>query len=473
MDGVLATGGGESVRLWEAKTLEVIGEAKQSRCLSPSASFAFSPDGSGIVIADRNETRLWDTVTGQPVGAATRYEGIRSAWVRAIAFVPDGLRAVITVDKHTHQLFDGDVGSPVGPAVRCEILRAVTISPDGSCFATSGQRSGGTIDLWDATTGARRLPPIVHGGVIHALAFSADGFRILSGGNTRAAMVWDASSGQAIGTPLRQRNTVNAVAFSSSGERMLTGSEDGSARVWEHASSDESGRRIEHSDRVLAAAYSKQGLRVLIERDRQAQLIDDVTGQVLGRPLAVQHADSIHLSPDDSYVVINHRPFCDLWRVATGERVAEFSGVVHGVAYSPDGSRVLTGNENGKAIVWDGVTGKRIGRPLEHQDTVVFVGYSLDGSLIVTGSHDGTTRFWDANSLEPMGAPLTHQSEVKSAAYSPDGRRVLIGFADGSARLWDATTTALTSIGTPLQHQNIVCGTAFSSDSLAIGDVFT
>ena len=54
------------------------------------------------------------------------------------------------------------------------------------------------------------------------------------------------------------------------------------------------------------------------------------------------------------------------------------------------------------------------------------VAFSPDGTRIVSGSVDNTLRLWDAKSGEPISAPLKgHEGGVPSVAFSPDGTRIV------------------------------------------------
>jgi WD40 repeat protein len=471
----IATGGTDgSVHLWDTVTLKLVGEPMEHERVGRWGPWGrlmtFSPDNSRLItgVAD-GAVRHWDAVTGKSLGKVFQYKGEGNGSVQAVACCPGGLRVVLCLGPGIYQMFDADRGEPIGrPVDATRSLFAVAISPDGTRFA-AGDPSG-LIRVWEVATGNLALEPIVFGGVTHAIVFSPDSSRIVSAGNTRMALLWDAVTGEPIGAPMRQRETIPTVAFSPDGRRVATGNQDGVVRIWDLIQGKFVGEPVRHEDRIRAAAYGPDGFRILTETDGMLQVRDAATGKLIGKPFSHPPGgiDPIAFSPDGSRLVTTSREgrSLRLWDMASGEPVGNPSHPTprgaHKVTFSPDGLRILTGGWDSVVRLWDAATLKCLREFRQHRGPVSGVAFSPDGSPFLTGSYDGTTQLWDAATLEPIGKPLVHQSEVKAVAFSPNGTQFLIGFADGTVRLWDLAT--LKPIGTPLQYLMIVCAVAFSPD---------
>ncbi len=185
---------------------------------------------------------------------------------------------------------------------------------------------------------------------------------------------------------------------------------------------------------------------------------------------------SVAFSPDGSRIVSGSDDktirLWDLQGNPMGKRVWGSGNVyssVCSVAFSPDGSRIVSGGSAKTIRLWD-LQGNPIleGEPFQgHSDYyVTSVAFSPDGSCIVSGSKDKTIRLWDLQG-NPIGEPFQgHSDAVESVAFSPDGSRIVSGSGDNTIRLWDLQGNP---IGEPFQgHSDRVRSVAFSPDGSRI-----
>ncbi|MBV9640518.1 MAG: PQQ-binding-like beta-propeller repeat protein [Mycobacteriaceae bacterium] len=147
-------------------------------------------------------------------------------------------------------------------------------------------------------------------------------------------------------------------------------------------------------------------------------------------------------------------------RFAT-QKILDASSSVHQLAYSPDGSRVATADDDGTVRQWDAATGKPMGSPLKgHADNVTAVEYAPDGQTIASTSFDGTMRLWNAGTGAALNPNPMRVGGLTAVAVSPDGRMVVTGGNDDTLRIWDPHSGQLR-----LAHQ------VFTDNRVAISDV--
>jgi hypothetical protein len=119
---------------------------------------------------------------------------------------------------------------------------------------------------------------------------------------------------------------------------------------------------------------------------------------------------------------------------------------VNAVAISPDGTRGLSGSDDGTASLWDLETGNRIFTWSENAAKAVkAVAFTIDGRYALSGGLDRTLTFWDLETGNRVRSIPAHKDLLNDMAVSPDGRHVLTtgGLADKQLALRDLETGAL------------------------------
>jgi WD40 repeat protein len=137
-----------------------------------------------------------------------------------------------------------------------------------------------------------------------------------------------------------------------------------------------------------------------------------------------------------------------VWDVQKGQEVLNLkghTGSVCSVCFSPDGKRLASAGgtypaQTGEVKVWDAQTGQEVLALRGNPRSVTSVCFSPDGKRLATAGADGTMRVWDAGTGQLVRARRVHADMVMSVCFSPDGKHLATASFDKTAKLWDAKT---------------------------------
>jgi WD40 repeat protein len=77
-----------------------------------------------------------------------------------------------------------------------------------------------------------------------------------------------------------------------------------------------------------------------------------------------------------------------------------------------------------------------------HSHGVYLVAFSHNGTQVVSGSYDGTVKIWDTGSGACLKTLKGHSSGACSVAFLHDGTQVVSGSNNGTVKIWDAGSGA-------------------------------
>jgi WD40 repeat protein/tetratricopeptide (TPR) repeat protein len=187
------------------------------------------------------------------------------------------------------------------------------------------------------------------------------------------------------------------------------------------------------------------------------QVLDAETGTALVEMKGSQTPVlSVAFSPDGTRVVTGGgggtiAGEATIWDAQTGKALVELkghTGAVNSVAFSPDSNRVVTGSGDRTVRVWDARTGATLAELRGYTDMVASVSSSADGTRLLTASggwepkRPGEVIVWDAPIPKAAVELVGHTGRINVAAFSPDGSRLATSSFDQTVKVWDTRTGA-------------------------------
>ncbi|MGZ5529467.1 MAG: WD40 repeat domain-containing protein, partial [Limisphaerales bacterium] len=233
------------------------------------------------------------------------------------------------------------------------------------------------------------------------------------------------------------------VAFSSSGGLLASGGWEGSLRIW-----DPNAHTLLYNIRQNAAIHclSFSPDDKLLAVGCTGKLVfwsntDSVNKQTFAVKGLVRNLDFCPIKPElaaistDGVISVVDT---DTWRRQTVYEAGSLSGSWRGaLRYSPDGSQVAIGQENGKIQILSATNWKRIAELTGHTDSVSALAFTPDRKHLVSSSWDSTIKIWNLESYSEKATLHGHTGWVSSLAVLPDGRTIASASADQSIRVWN------------------------------------
>lgn len=273
----------------------------------------------------------------------------------AVAFSPDGTRLAIGHSDGSVRIHQAGRETPVVLPGHAYGVTAVSWSPDGSALvSTSGD---GLVRLWDVAQQAEQLQWPHPDGEVSALAWSPTEPIVAIADFAGHLWLWDVEANEIWADKQIHEDAVSQLAWSPDGSELASSGWDGVARIWQRQSGDELLTLAGHTDAVRGVAWSPDGSRLAtVSHDFTVRVWDRVSGELIWQEAHQELATSVAWSDDGRLLATGGWDMTlRIWNADTGDPLAQLHdhvGPIIALDWAPDGTALVSGSEDGTAIMW-------------------------------------------------------------------------------------------------------------------------
>jgi WD40 repeat protein len=277
------------------------------------------------------------------------------------------------------------------------------------------------------------------------IAFSPDG-DVIAKASRRGARLLSIPDGLVVRTLIREEighSIVHAIAFTPDGQRVVTGDHDGNVVVWSARTGEVERRLPAHRGRVLALAVSPDGNLVATSGSDDRVCVASIADGSIARVFSSSYARGVAFSPrGDRIAFVNTGAGARVCSLSDGATVFETARNGRDIAFARDGASLALAVDDGIVEIHDATTGalvRTIPPELGVENTAMHVAGMPAQDAWVVVSHGGAGPC-EVRVISARDGTCTRRLEVpelvQSLAVSPDGARIAVGGHLGSVWIW-------------------------------------
>jgi tricorn protease-like protein len=274
---------------------------------------AFSLDGKKMASSsDDSMVYIWDTVHWQHIGTVRGEEE-----AIAMAFTRDNSKVFVADRDSKIGCWEADSGARKSYGKIGCAANDMKISPDGRNLAIACDRK--KIIIWNVAED--RMENKLEGpkNDVMAIAYNADGTKLISGGKDCQAIVWDTSDWKQLQVVKTHDEDILGLAFSPDAQQAVTGTNDNKVCVWDlksgqqkamFAKKEQEGERAvawHPSGKFLFTVQRIPAVKPAVTDVCQVVAIEPANGQVLASSPVACDVNHLGISPDGGTLAVASR----------------------------------------------------------------------------------------------------------------------------------------------------------------------
>jgi WD40 repeat protein len=318
----------------------------------------------------------------------------------------------------------------------------------------AGEATGAVLWL-DIATGIERGRVKAHGAATRCLAASADGRRVVTGGDDGSIVIWDADARREIArADAAHQRPVRRVVISPRGDVFASAGDDGRVKLWDLATAQARGDFPSHNgpEHVETLAFTPDGDAIISGcHDKRIVVWSWADGQT--RATLQAHADCVddlELTGAKLLVSRSADGVIHTWAPPAAAAAIDapafslHSADRHFRAVACAGDRLFAGGIDGSITSWrlggDGKSAEPLGTQLGPPAPIAALRVNPDRDVALRVDLNGTMSLVSLGESNEAGVLRGHGAGVLSAVFSADGLLAASASWDGTVRVWDVAT---------------------------------
>ncbi len=404
----------------------------------------YSPDGKSIFVGlSSGVVEQYSSQTGEKIASYSS----GTEFIADIAFHSNGkLFAACSRDGQV-LVWDTETQKCTGFALNQRDPRRLAWEPGSnvllvSCF-------GGAIKKFELEDGRLKLLNTQGHNAVPLIAYSPDGQYLATSVFGEATMITEVKTGRTVSILRGHNGHVHDLSFDASGQRLATSGTDGSVRVWDLK---------QHTEYPIQRFITRFHV-VAMDANPSKPEIALANGDNQRRPRPV--------GPDEPYQL-------DIFNLET--RAQRDINTRHTkwltcVAYSPDGTRLLTGSLDCTTNCIRRESAK-VEYVLEgHRAPISGVAW-MDNQQALSIDADGIANIWNIDTGKLSHSWDTQQQSIVALALDSQRRIAFVASDDGTLSLWRIPSTGVPQLAQRFELNRQISALALSPNAmhLAVGD---